>query len=289
MTATTPSSSPLPMLSKISQTAWLTAFCHYDCGSDWGLERPVSYWLIKQFGAPSFGDGLSFFTRHGIAARAKWFDNQIAKAIEREAVLGKKIEIWVLGAGFDSRWQWILQDYDDIVSHYREFDLQDLLDVKNEILSASRWREQWSKIERHPGNVMVDAMSLLPVTNLPVIIIAEGLLDYFDRESKLSLFKKLHNCAPCATIFLDAQNSWLLSLNNKRAQRSTGNEDVVFAWAPLDPMDFYATIEGIKITSHQSLLPNLLRYRWPLLRYVPMPRKIRQAYTLIELTYGRKT
>jgi O-methyltransferase involved in polyketide biosynthesis len=279
----TNAASPLALeqLSKISQTAWLTAFCHHDCGKDWALKRPVSSWLIERLGAPPFAGELSFFTRHGISARAKWFDDQIVAALAGFAASNEKVEIWTLGAGFDSRWHWILQCYGAAISRYREFDFGDLLETKNEVLSLSPWRERWSEVERHAGDLMADAKTILPRVDGPVIVVVEGLLDYFDRDRKLALLDALRGRAPRSTILLDAQSAWLLAQNNKRARRATGAVDVTFAWAPPDPVGFYDAIEGCEVTSHKGLLPDLIRRRLPLLRFVPMPKKIERAYSLI--------
>jgi len=279
----------LAQLSKISQTAWLTAFCHHDCGKDWQLERPASSWLIEKLGAPPFASELSFFTRHGISARAKWFDDQIAAALARVAASNEKAEVWTLGAGLDSRWHWILQSYGAVLSRYREFDFGELLDTKNDVLSVSPWREEWSQVERHAGDLMATAATILPNVEGPVIVVIEGLLDYFDRDHKLALFEALRRRAPQSTILLDAQSAWLLAQNNKRARRATGTADVTFAWAPPDPVSFYDGIEGFEVVTHMELLPDLIRRRLPLLRFVPMPKRIKQAYNLITIARRRGT
>jgi O-methyltransferase involved in polyketide biosynthesis len=270
-------------LSKISQTAWLTAYCHHDCGKDWQLDRPVSSWLIEIFGRPSFANDLSFFTRHGIAARAKWFDDKIASTLSAVRAKGEQAEVWTLGAGFDSRWEWVLRQHRATVAQYREFDLDDLLAIKSKLLSASPWAELWRAVARHPGDVLAGLPDSLPTADGPVIVVIEGLLDYFPKTQKLALFEAIRSRAPRATILLDAQSAWLLSINNKRAQRATGASDLTFAWAPPDPVVFYNDVAGFEVEDQRSLLPELIRRRLPFLRLLPMPRRIRRAYSLVAI------
>jgi O-methyltransferase involved in polyketide biosynthesis len=270
-------------LGKISQTAWLTAYCHHDCGKDWQLDRPVSSWLIETFGRPSFADDLSYFTRHGIAARAKWFDDKIASTLSSVRARGEQVEVWTLGAGFDSRWEWVLRQHGNTISRYREFDLDDLFAIKDEFLGASPWAAPWRAVARHPGDVMAGLPDSLPAAEGPVVVLIEGLLDYFPKTQKLALLDAIRSRAPRATILLDAQSAWLLSMNNKRARRATGASDLTFAWAPSDPVVFYNDVAGFEVADQRGLLPDLIRHRLPLLRLLPMPRGVRRAYSLVAI------
>ncbi len=270
-------------LGKISQTAWLTSYCHHECCRDWNLERPVSSWLIEVAGPPPFARDLSYFTRHGISARAKWFDYRLDEALTEFRSRREIAEVWTLGAGFDSRWDRVFHAFGDTISHYREFDLPALLDAKNEILAASPWAGVWAGVELHAGDVLANSENGIPVTDAPVVVILEGLLDYFGEAQKRALFDALRKRAPRARILLDAQSAWLLRVNNRRATKSTGAQELTFTWAPPDPVDFYDRVAGFRVERHHALLPDLLQRRFPLLRAVLMPRALRRAYCLIDL------
>lgn len=282
------SAEQLRSLCKISQTAWLTAYCHHDCGREWSLERPVSSWLIEIAGQPPFAENLSYFTRHGVSARAKWFDDRLHDALTEFRRRGEIAEVWIIGAGFDSRWSHVIRKFGDRISHYREFDLPELLDAKSQVLAASPWANDWGAVERHAGDVMANPQSGIPATDAPVVVLIEGLLDYFVEEQKRALLAALRAHAPHATILLDAQSAWLLSVNNKRAARSTGAQDLTFGWAPPDPINFYDRIAGFRVERRHGLLPDLLRRRWPVLRFAPTPRALGRAYSLIELRPRRE-
>lgn len=270
-------------LGDLSRTAWLTAWCHDRCGAAWGLERPVSSWLIQRFGRPGFAGELSFFTLHGVAARAAWIDARLRDALEKLGVAGESAEVWSFGAGFDSRWEWIMRDHGRTVSCYREFDLEPVLSAKDETLRDSPWASSWAGVARHPGDVMAGLPLSLPATGAPVLAVVEGLLDYFDRERKLALLAAIRDRAPRSVILLDAQSAWLLARNNRQATRATGNAGVNFAWAPDDPLDFYGREAGFRVESRYGMLPDLMRRRWWLLRALPLPRRLHAAYTLLQL------
>lgn len=271
----------LESFNDLNKTTWLTAWCHHDCGTDWGLKRPVSDWMIKQIGAPPFASDLSFFTRHGISARAAWIDARLTEALERTR--DEPVEVWSIGAGLDSRWEYVLGGGYAHVTAYREFDHVAVLNGKNDLLSRSPWATLWGKVERHGGDILAGLPDSLPATDGAVLIVIEGLLDYLDRDGKNALFGAIRKRAPRARLLIDAQNRWLLDRNNKGAQQATGSDAVRFAWAPDDPQDFYGSAIGYKVTAHHQLLPDLMRRRWPLTSWLPLPRKVREAYTLFHL------
>jgi O-methyltransferase involved in polyketide biosynthesis len=123
----------------------------------------------------------------------------------------------------------------------------------------------------------------LPATDAPALIVIEGLIDYLDRNGKQALFTGIRGRVPGACLLIDAQNSWLLNRNNKRTPKATGSQNVRFAWAPRDPRAFYGRGIGYEIAFLHPLLPELMRRRWPLTAWLPMPKTIREGYTLFQL------
>lgn len=267
----------------LPQTAWLTVFCHHACGDAWGLKRPVSEWLLARLGSPAFAARLSAYTRHGIAARAVWFDRQIDVLLQEAAVRGERVDIWVLGAGLDSRWQWILDQHADQVESYREFDYMSLLTMKDRLLHGSPWHDTWRKVTMHGADLGQDPGNILPQGTGRVIVVAEGLLDYFDEQGKRALIRAIVRNTTHASVLLDAQSSWLLSRNNRNPAGSTGADELTYGWAPACPIRFYDGLEGLAVRAHEPLLPALLKKRFPLISLIPMPRLIRNAYNLLLL------
>ena len=265
-------------LTDLNRTAWLTAWSHTECGRHWDLERPVSDWLISRLGPPPFAAEINAFTRQGIAARAAWIDARIAAflAAKRQA----DVEVWSLGAGFDSRWHTLLSgDYPQI-SHYREFDFDAVLDAKTALLAESPWADLWAKVEPHAGDLVAGLPDSLPATNRQVLVVIEGLIDYLDQGEKRALLRALRQRVPRGSLLLDAQNGHLLRKSNKRLRRLTGSEAARFAWAPERPNRFYGEESGYRVAASHALLPELLRRRWPITAWLPLPRRLREGYSL---------
>lgn len=270
--------------SALSRTAWLTIYCHVHCGKQWGLDRPVSDWIINRIGAPSFSHRLSFYTIHGVSARAKWFDEQISSTLERWRTKRLKGQIWILGAGLDSRWAWVFDRYKDQLDAYLEFDFKTQHETKQRLIADSPWVETYNHVIQIAADLSRNPLDALPESQGEVLVLAEGLLDYFHAHEKRNLIRAIADRAPQAEVLLDAQNRWLQQRNNKLSERSTGTIELQYANAAYCPSSFYNELSDLKVQACHQMLPILLRKRYPWLTWVPMPRFIRDAYTLLRLS-----
>ena len=259
--------------------AWLTVYCHKVCGYEWGLKRPVANWFVNRLGASSFSADISYFTRYGIASWAAWFVAQRDAILLTTASQNERVVIWALVAGLDSRRQWIMLNHATQIA-YHEFYYGKLFSVKDAILRDSPWRNQWVSVQKHAVGLCAIGIGDFSQYNGKVLVVAEGVLDCFDEGISLRIIQGVTYRAPGALVLLDAQISWLLSLNNNSLRRAIGAYDLGFGSAPRIPRTFCEGLCGLTIRKQRSLFPSLI-VRWaPVMEYFSMPKKIRQMFIL---------
>jgi O-methyltransferase involved in polyketide biosynthesis len=273
-------------LNGLAQTAWLTAWCHVVAGSDFALERPTSHWLIDTFGPPPFAPDLSWFTVHGVAQRAALFDDWTRQFVAACAARGERCEIWSIGCGFDARWLAFAPGAGTI-ARYVELDQADVIARKREWFAASPFADDYAKVDAYGLDLAHDALPAALAADTPVLVVAEGVLDYLPERERLALIAALRARAPRAEFLLDGQNAWSSARNNRRVLRSTGSDAVRFAATPPHPENFYLERCGLAARARLHAVPELMRRKHPWLSRLPRPRRANEAYQLLWLAPAR--
>lgn len=274
-------------LNGLAQTAWLTAWSHVVAGEGFALQRPTSHWLIDTFGPPPFAARLSWFTLHGVAQRAAQFDRWARVFVEGCAARGERCEIWSVGCGFDARWLGFAPG-SGTIARYVEIDQLDVIARKREWFAASPFAADYARVEGYGLDLAMEALPRSLATAAPVLVVAEGVLDYLQEAQRIALIAALRALAPRAEFLLDGQNTWSSARNNRRASGATGSDAVHFAATPPDPQRFYQEQCGLSARERVLALPALLRRKHPWLSRLPRPRRVDEAYQLLWLAGSRR-
>jgi len=246
----------LAKLDGLGQTAWLTAYCHHIAGERHGLERPVSSWLIEQAGPPPFAARIHPRTLHGVALRAKIMDTWLDDMLERQAGAGP-ITVLSIGAGFDSRWYGRLGKLPSLI-RWIEVDRPGVLSAKSATLQGSGFHGPYAAVEQRPGDLAHAPEDLIADLDGPVVTIAEGVIDYIERTGRDRLLSALRGKLQLAGLIMDSQNAIFQKLANAKIESNTGSSAVRFAWAPRDPVAYFAA-HGFTVSRSHSILPDLFR------------------------------
>jgi O-methyltransferase involved in polyketide biosynthesis len=265
-------------LSALEETALLTIHCHTVAGPRLALDTAVAEWMLGELGRPAFAADLAWRTVSGVAARAALIDAWVKDAILRSP---EPITYLSLGCGFDYRWYKLRASLGSKIAQYIEIDQPALIEAKEELLARSPYADAYAAVERRPGN-LADP-EILPRSDRPTLVVLEGVIDYMGREGKLDLLRRIRERAPRHTLILDALNAWAVRMNNKNSRGATGSASLGFSWAPDRPTDFYTREAKYRVVRSASILRETLAVKTRLLRLVPLPRKMREASTLLEL------
>lgn len=247
-------SEAMTKLDGLGRTAWLTAYCHHVTGDRHGLARPVSSWLIGRVGPPDFAPQIQPRTLHGVTLRAKvmddWLDDMLAQGAGK-----RPVTVLSLGAGFDSRWLGRLGS-SAAIERWIEVDRPEVLAAKRDVLMASQFRAAYDLVEQRAGDLADDPERLLSDLGGPVIVIAEGVLDYLAQPDRDRVLSALRNKLVLSGMLLDAQNALFQRLANRKAEANTGSSTIRFAWAPRNPLA-YLRRHDFAVTRTYSPLPDL--------------------------------
>ena len=267
-------------LSGIQKTAYLTAYTHYEKGNMFDLGRPVSNWIIEKVGIPEFSHSLKYLTLVGIPYRAKVFDDWIIEALDTS---DDNFSIVSIGCGFDSRW-YLLKDYIGTkIKKYIEVDLESTISLKNDILQDSPFSAEYSKIISYSGYIQDNINNVLQeCKNTTPIFIFEGVLDYLDENTRKSIMQTVTNKFPNCIILIDAINSFALKKHNKNPIESTGHDSVKFIWAPKKPNEWYGDELYKKLYKSNYPFKYLIGLRSRVLAWLPMPKCIKECYSLLQ-------
>lgn len=247
-------SEAMTKLDGLGRTAWLTAYCHHATGERHGLKRPVSSWLIGRVGPPDFAGRIQPRTLHGVTLRARvmddWLDDMLAQGAGK-----RPVTVLSLGAGFDSRWLGRLGS-SAAIERWIEVDRPEVLAAKRDVLQASRFRAAYDLVEQRAGDLADDPGRLLSGLGGPVVVIAEGVLDYLAQPDRDRVLTVLRDTLALCGMLVDAQNALFQRLANWKAEANTGSDAIRFAWAPRNPIA-YLRGHGFAVTRTYSPLPDL--------------------------------
>lgn len=259
--------SALGRLDPLGRTAWLDAGSRAleSARRDALFEDAFATWLIATFGhAPGF-DRLDRSLKLGIVARTWRFDRAVIAQIERAMRSGETVEIWSLGAGFDTRWMRLAEISPQVVSRYVAFDTPEVIEAKRRLFAQYPLAERYDLPEFRPVSLPESLADALPSTMGRVIVVAEGLVDFLAPRVRADLLDSLKRKAPRSVLLLDALSRRGTDYDNRRPERYTGDPALRMADAPDDPVAYHAAA-GWLATDRQSLfaaMRDVLVHRHP--------------------------
>lgn len=272
----------LNQLDALGKTAWLTAYCHSRAGRQHGLVRPVSDWLIALNGSPPFADKIAERTLHGVSMRAKTMDawlDEILVALPPSTTA----TVVSLGAGFDSRWHGRLGQ-GKVITRWIEVDRPHVLDAKRNLLHGSQFSSDYDLVEQVSVDLTGDIAPLIDRLDGPVIVIAEGVLDYLPLAHRSRILMALRKHIELKAVILDAQNAFFQRLANRESEKNTGDRNVRFVDSPRNPEKFFKDL-SLAVEKRHSPLPALAAISSTIaeraaIKFVPM---IRDGYQFLWL------
>lgn len=274
----------LANLDGLGKTAWLTAYCHHKAGETYALRRPVSDWLIDAAGPPPFAVKIAMRTLHGVAMRALTMDTWLDECLQTHAPNCGPLTVMSLGCGFDSRWFERLSRNGSI-ARWIEVDREHVLRAKQSILAQSPFMQDYTRVERRVVDLTGDIGALAEDIEGPVIVIAEGVLDYLPLADRRRVLSMLRQRLDLKGVILDAQNAIFQRLANMEAEKNTGDKGVRFVGSPMNPTSFLSKI-GLNVKKRKSPMPALAAISSTLperaaIKLVPV---IRNGYQFLWLT-----
>lgn len=241
-------------------SAWLTVLSHHKTGAIYNLDRPISLWLINQFGLPPFAEQIQDLTYHSISLRASILDFWTSQIINEAIDKGNTVRVFSLGAGLDSRWFSHMNLIEQGGVKWTEIDRDGVLKTKQEIFDKSVYSDLYQFI----NTISLDLTDIpQKVFNNPddvTLFIAEGVLDYLTKQNRQKLFQIMQQNCPFAHLLIDAQNAFMLNLSNRRAKQNTGAHDLTFKWAPKEPERFLLQSD-FELVAQEFLIPQLQNNR----------------------------
>lgn len=276
----------LASLSALERTAWLDVGCRaLESGRGRRLVNDVfAEWMIKTFGnAPGYA-GLHPSLRLGVVARTWRFDEAIKCQLLRARRRDTPIELWCLGSGFDARRIRLAEALEGIVGAYREFDLTAVLHAKKAIIQASPFSGLYGDLDFVEIERPEQLPDVLPQSTKPVLVVAEGLVDFLPSTVRLRLIERLKVCVPNSVLLLDSLSRAGTDYDNRHPQRYTGDKDLLMEPAPEDPSRLHAAAGWVTIDRSSLFIAmrDVLIARHPRLlgpfKTMPPPSSMRHLY-----------
>lgn len=236
-------------LDALQRTAWLDAGCRAleTARARPVIDDPFARWMIAAYGQAPGYDGLHASLRLGVIARTWRFDQAIIRRVNRARRSGTTFELWSLGAGFDARRIRLAQTFDGVVSAYREFDLKLVLEAKDLLIQASPFAGAYGSLDFVSVDRPEHLPAALPQSKNPVLIVAEGLVDFLPLAVRLDLLERLRSSAPRSILLLDALSRAGTDYDNRRPERYTGDKNLLMEPAPDEPALFHAEAGWVTI------------------------------------------
>jgi O-methyltransferase involved in polyketide biosynthesis len=281
-------------LDALQRTAWLDAGCRAleTARARPILDDPFAQWIIATYGQAPGYEGLHPSLRLGVIARTWRFDDAISRQLDRARRSGSSIELWSLGAGFDARRLRLAHAFDGVLSAYREFDLKPVLDAKGTLIQASPFAGAYGALDFVSVDRPENLPAALPQSKTPVLVVAEGLVDFLPLAVRLNLLERLKSSAPHSVLLVDALSRAGTDYDNRQPQRFTGDKNLRMEPAPDDPSLLHAEAGWVTIdrSSLFSAMRDVLVTRHPRMlapfRKVSPPSSMRHLYEFHALEPG---
>ena len=275
-------------LDPLQRTAWLDAGCRAreTTRTRPVIDDPFARWMIATYGQARGYDGLHPSLRLGVIARTWRFDQAIIRRADRARRSGTTFELWSLGTGFDARRIRLAHALEGVVSVYREFDLKPVLDAKNILIHASPFAGAYGPLDFVSIDWPEHLPAALPRSEKPVLIVAEGLVDFLPPVVRLDLLDRLKSSAPRSILLIDALSRAGTDYDNRRPERYTGDRNLRMEPAPDEPALSHAEAGWVTIdrSSLFSAMRDVLVAHYPRMlapfRNVAPPSSLRHLYEL---------
>ena len=202
------------------------------------------------------------------AARAKHFDEWTSEFLAKH----ERATVVHLGAGLDTR-VWRVNPGPGVT--WYDVDFPKVVDIRRQIFPT---RDNYHLI----GSSVTAPDWLYQVpTDLPTLIVAEGLTMYLRPEEGHELFRRITDRFPRGMLAIDGQSRLALRMINKKLSRSLGSGQIMH-WAIEDPHELERVnpklrcvdAVGALATPATKLLPGSMRIVTALSRLVPAIRDL---------------
>jgi len=164
-------------------------------------------WIQRIPWPAELDEWYSAYAQTGIAVRTRVFDDLVSKHIER---MDRPLVV-ELGCGLSSRYYRIGQS----CSQWLDFDLPDVIQARRELAPET-------DRHRHLAGSLLEYGWMAEVRKQQtgeLILIAEGLLMYFDKAQVMALLQEMQHQFPGAVFIFDTQGEKAKQMNERFTQR----------------------------------------------------------------------
>ncbi len=274
------------------------------------LTDPVAEFFRLIYGEPPAWRKLHPLCWMGVCARTLILDkfvNTVLAAWSKEPTLS----VWSLGAGFDARWARLpLMASSKVTVH--EWDVPELLRVKQKLLLHSPWVVAYERVRTHfleivntesvnedtapeelgndvtiPGKISPSHRWEEAIRDAaaqekgPVLVIAEGLFDLLPIRNKKRLLKVLAETLPQAVIVFDSLNEAAAAYDNKNPARYTGDSNLK-TYGLVDDAGQLLLQNGWMVIRAESVFREVqdcpLKGWWKIFSWFPLSGSMHNAY-----------
>lgn len=160
----------------------------------------------------------SWMTQTGVAIRTELFDRAVNEFLDRKP----NATIINLGAGLDTRFERL---EDERIHCWVDIDLPDAMEIRKEFFTE---KENYRCIAQ---SMFDDSWMLeIPLSNEPVLIIAEGLFMYFAEEEIRPFFDRLVERFPGAEMLFEMLAPFMVGKSKKHETVSKIDSQAEFKW-----------------------------------------------------------
>lgn len=161
---------------------------------------PVAAWLVEQdkVHLPRDPDPERI---SAIRVRTDVMDSMLLQIHDAAAAIGRPLEVWTIGAGFDARWARLAGPLAPAVKRFVEVEESRVLATKGVALRQSPFADLWQRVDaysRSPAGWTVEPEG----DAWPVVILA-GLLHRLPATSLRAVLRRIRAHAPGASVLLD--------------------------------------------------------------------------------------
>ncbi len=278
------SSSLLPS-SPVSQTALWTAWVREQEGKKARplLEDPLASHLLRDQDR-AFAASLEKKARaaDAIVLRHAWMDQELFRLVVTE---GSRA-VMEMGCGLSTR-PWRIAWPGNL--HWVDGDDGALLALKQERMGDVTPRCIYRALPidlRSPEALAEQARQVARLNrdagaSAGPVFVLEGVLPYLAEDEVRSLLRALRTAAPGCFVVCDVVSPWFISRVGAGVGRATGEVGAPLQFSTADPARFFAG-EGYTSLRTVSLVDaGRASGRWPLLKWLPVPKRVRDLSTFL--------